>query len=255
MTDEILTHERGGVLHIIFNRPEQHNALTWAMWDGLLAAVQRADEDPQIRALVLRGAGGQAFVAGTDISQFDSFTGEDGIAYEAKVTKIVSALETAAKPTVAVVEGYCVGGGLVVAAACDIRLATPNARFGVPVARTVGNCLSMNTYSLLVHHLGSARALSMLLSARLLDVDDAAGTGFVIPVESAEMDATLDRLLTRLAGNAPLSMWAAKEAVHRLRVSNLPDGDDIVRRVFASRDFKAGVRSFTLKEKPAWQGR
>lgn len=142
MTDEILTDERDGVLHVTFNRPEQHNALTWAMWDGLLAATQRADKDPQVRALVLRGAGGHAFVAGTDISQFDSFAdGEDGIAYEAKVTKIVSALESLAKPTIAVVEGYCVGGGLVVAAACDIRLGTPNARFGVPVARTVGNCL------------------------------------------------------------------------------------------------------------------
>lgn len=256
MTEEILTDERDGVLHVTFNRPEQHNALTWAMWDGLLAATQRADKDPQVRALVLRGAGGHAFVAGTDISQFDSFAdGEDGIAYEAKVTKIVSALESLAKPTIAVVEGYCVGGGLVVAAACDIRLGTPNARFGVPVARTVGNCLSMNTYSLLVHHLGPARALSMLLTAGLLDGGDAAATGFVTPVESADVDATLDRLLTRLAGNAPLSMWAAKEAVRRLRVSNLPDGDDIVRRVFASRDFKAGVRSFTTKEKPVWQGR
>lgn len=253
---EILTVERDGVLHVTFNRPAARNALTWLMWDGLLTAVRRADDDPRIRALVLRGAGGEAFVAGTDISQFHEFTdGEDGIAYEAKLTKIVTALETVAKPTVAVVEGYCVGGGLAVAAACDIRLATPNARFGVPVARTVGNCLSMNTYSLLVHHLGPARTLAMLLTARLMDVEDAAATGFVSRVEADEVDATLDQLLTRLAGNSPLSMWAAKEAVHRLRVHNLPEGDDIVRRVFASRDFKVGVQSFTSKEKPEWQGR
>jgi enoyl-CoA hydratase/carnithine racemase len=255
-TAELLTEELDGVLRVTFNRPETRNAMTWGMWDGLLAAAQRADEDPTVRALVLRGAGGEAFVAGTDISQFHEFTdGEDGVAYEAKVTKVVAALETVAKPTVAVVEGFCVGGGLVIAAACDIRLAAPGSRFGVPVARTVGNCLSMNTYSLLVHHLGPARTLSMLLTAQLMGTEEAAATGFVTPVDDGALDTTLDRLLHRLAGNAPLSVWAAKEAVHRLRMQNLPDGDDIVRRVFASADFKAGVQSFTTKEKPRWQGR
>jgi enoyl-CoA hydratase/carnithine racemase len=253
--DEIIIRVEDGVLHMTFNRPAARNAMTWSMWDGLHAAAQQADADSGIDALVLRGAG-ESFVAGTDIGQFRDFVdGDDGIAYEAKVGKVVSALESVRKPTVALIDGVCVGGGLVVAAACDIRLATPRSRFGVPVARTVGNCLSMNTYSLLVHHLGPARTLSMLLTAQLMDTDVAAACGFVTRVDSAELDSALKDLLKRLKGNAPLSMWAAKEAVRRLRAQDLPDGDDIVRRVFGSADFKAGVQAFTSKEKPQWQGR
>jgi enoyl-CoA hydratase/carnithine racemase len=253
--NEIVSRVEDGVLHLTFNRPAARNAMTWRMWDGLYAAAQQADADPGITALVLRGAG-ESFVAGTDIGQFHDFVdGDDGIAYEAKIGKVVTALEGVRKPTVAVINGVCVGGGLAVAAACDIRLATPGSRFGVPVARTVGNCLSMNTYSLLVHHLGPARTLSMLLTAQLLDTDDAAACGFVTRVDGAELESALDGLLKRLKGNAPLSMWAAKEAVRRLRTQNLPDGDDIVRRVFGSADFKAGVQAFTSKERPQWQGR
>jgi enoyl-CoA hydratase/carnithine racemase len=255
MSDEIITRVEDSVLHLTFNRPAARNAMTWRMWDGLYGATQQADADPGIHALVLRGAG-ESFVAGTDIRQFHDFVdGDDGIAYEAKVGRVVSALEAVRKPTVAVIDGVCVGGGLVVAAACDIRLSTQGSRFGVPVARTVGNCLSMNTYSMLVYHLGPARTLSMLLTAQLMDTDDAAACGFVTPVDSAELDSTLNGLLKRLKGNAPLSMWAAKEAVRRLRTQHMPDGDDIVRRVFGSADFKAGVQAFTSKEKPQWQGR
>lgn len=155
----------------------------------------------------------------------------------------------------AVVEGYCVGGGLVVAAACDLRLAVPGSRFGAPIARTLGNCLSMNTYSLLVHHLGPARTLDMLLRARMFTGEEAHAAGFV--AELCEPDALAARqaeVEERLLSHAPLSMWAAKEAVRRLRVANLPDGDDLVATVFGSADFHAAVPAFLSKEEVTWQG-
>jgi enoyl-CoA hydratase/carnithine racemase len=254
---ELLVRQDGPVLRVVFNRPDQHNALTWSMWEGLYDACERADADPETRLLVLSGEGGKAFVAGTDISQFAVFrTGEDGIAYEAKVQRVVDRLERVRVPTVAVVQGYCVGGGLVVAAACDLRIATPESRFGVPIAKTLGNCLSMNTYSLLVHHLGPGRTLDMLLRARMFTGEEAAATGFVAEVcEVGELAERLASVERRLLSHAPLSMWAAKEAVRRLRVATLPDGDDIVSAVFASEDFHTAVPAFLAKEKMAWQGR
>ncbi|MEU6779762.1 enoyl-CoA hydratase/isomerase family protein [Nonomuraea angiospora] len=254
---ELVVDADGPVLRVTFNRPEQHNALTWAMWDGLYDACERADADPAIRLLVLSGAGGRAFVAGTDISQFSTFVdGDDGIAYERKVQRIIDRLERVKVPTVAVVQGYCVGGGLVVAAACDLRLAVPGARFGAPIARTLGNCLSMNTYSLLVHHLGPARTLDMLLRARMYTAEEAHAAGFVAELCAPdELPGRQAEVEERLLSHAPLSMWAAKEAVRRLRVAGLPDGDDIVATVFGSADFHAAVPAFLAKERVTWQGR
>ncbi|MEV0613221.1 enoyl-CoA hydratase/isomerase family protein [Nonomuraea sp. NPDC050404] len=254
---ELLVTADGPVLRVVFNRPAQHNALTWAMWDGLYAACERADDDPDIKLLVLSGAGGRAFVAGTDIGQFTSFTdGSDGIAYERKMQRIIDRLEQVRVPTMAVVEGYCVGGGLVVAAACDLRLAVPGAKFGAPIAKTLGNCLSMNTYSLLVHHLGPARTLDMLLRARMYTGTEAQAAGFVAELcEPDDLPARQAEVEERLLSHAPLSMWAAKEAVRRLRVANLPDADDIVSTVFGSDDFHTAVPAFLAKEKVTWKGR
>ena len=258
---ELEVTQDGPVLTVLFNRPEQRNAMTYAMYDGLEEACVRADEDDSVRVLVLRGAG-RAFVAGTDISQFlefgtgDSTSGEDGVAYEARIERVVNRLEDVGVPTVAAVGGACVGGGLILAAACDLRVATASARFGVPVARTLGNCLSMNTYSLLVGHLGPARTLDMLLRARLLSAADAAAAGFVGEVCADDgLDAALEELVSTLLGHAPLSMRAAKRAVARLRRADLPDGDDLVREVFGSADFRAGVTAFVERGQVSWTGR
>ncbi|MCG5211877.1 enoyl-CoA hydratase/isomerase family protein [Streptosporangium sp. KLBMP 9127] len=254
--NELLIDQDGPVLRVVFNRPDQHNALTWAMYDGLYEACALADSSDEIKVMTLRGAGNSAFVAGTDIGQFATFSsGEDGIAYEAKIGRIVDRLERVRVPTVAIINGYCVGGGLALASVCDLRIATPGSRFGVPIARTLGNCLSMNTYSLLVHHLGPARTLDLLLRARMLSGDDAHAAGFVAEVCPAEeLDAVATGVIDRLLGHAPLSMWAAKEAVRRLRTAALPDGDDLVATVFGSNDFHRGVAAFLDKEKPTWQG-
>ncbi len=257
MSDELQVERAGSALRVMFNRPAQHNAMTWRMYDGLVEACELADGDDGIRVLVLRGAGGKAFVAGTDISQFTEFSdGDDGVAYEAKIARVASRLETVRVPTVAGISGYCVGGGLALAAVCDIRVATPSARFGVPIARTLGNCLSMNTYALLVHHLGPARTLDMLLRARSLTGAEAHAAGFVAELcGEDELDDRLDAIVDRLSEHAPLTMWAAKEAVRRLRLAALPDGDDIIRTVFVSEDFRRGVAAFVAKEQPVWTGR
>ena len=259
---ELQVTQDGAVLTVLFNRPEARNAMTFAMYEGLADACARADEDESVRVLVLRGAGGRAFVAGTDIAQFlefgrgESSSGDDGIAYEARIERVVNRLEDVTVPTVAAVEGACVGGGLALAAACDLRVATASSRFGVPIARTLGNCLSMNSYSLLVHHLGPGRTLDMLLRARLLSAEDAHAAGFVGEVVAdGELDPALAALVETLLGHAPLSMKAAGQAVARLRRAALPDGDDLVREVFGSADFRAGVSAFVNRGQVSWTGR
>ncbi|SDY04902.1 Enoyl-CoA hydratase/carnithine racemase [Saccharopolyspora shandongensis] len=257
MSDELLVAREGAVLQVTFNRPRQRNAMSWEMYDGLVAACEAADADDGIRVLVLRGAGDEAFVAGTDIAQFTGFTsGEDGVAYEQRMEAVLERLETTRVPTVAAISGFCVGAGIALAAACDIRVSTTTGRFGVPVARTLGNCLSMNTYSLLVFHLGPARAKDMLLRARMFSADEAHAAGFVARLcEVGELEETVAGVAARLAQHAPLTMWAGKEAVRRLRLANLPDGDDLVRTVFGSEDFRNGVRAFLDKTPHRWTGR
>ncbi|MGY1836656.1 enoyl-CoA hydratase/isomerase family protein [Blastococcus sp. SYSU DS0510] len=254
---ELLVDSDGGVLTVTFNRPRQRNAMTWGMYEGLYDACERADADDEIRVMVLRAAGDKAFVAGTDIGQFADFSdGADGVAYEAKIARIVNRLEDVDVPTVAAIRGFCVGGGLGIASVCDLRLATRSARFGIPIARTLGNCLSMNNYSLLVNHLGPARTLDMLLRARLFTGEEAAAAGFVAELcEDDQLEAATDATVQTLLGHAPLSMWAAKEAIRRVRRATIPDGDDIVSRVFASEDFHTAVAAFATKQPVAWQGR
>jgi enoyl-CoA hydratase/carnithine racemase len=254
---ELLVEADGGVLTVTFNRPRQRNAMTWGMYEGLYAACERADADDDIRVMVLKAAGEKAFVAGTDISQFSDFSsGQDGVAYEEKIARIVNRLEDVGVPTVAAIRGFCVGGGLGIASVCDLRIATPSARFGIPIARTLGNCLSMNNYSLLVSQLGPARTLDMLLRARLFTGEEAAAAGFVAELcGEDQLDAATDGVVQTLLGHAPLSMWAAKEAVRRIRRATIPDGDDIVSRVFASKDFHTAVAAFATKQPVTWQGR
>ena len=253
---QLLVDRADGVLTVTFNRPAQRNAMTWEMYDGLSAACEQADADADVRVMVLRGADNRAFVAGTDIAQFADFDGPAGVAYEERIKRIVTRLEDVDVPTVAAVQGYCVGGGLALAAVCDLRVATRTATFGVPIARTLGNCLSMNTYSMLVHHLGPARALDLLLRARMLSGEEAHAAGFVAETcADDDFDQVVGDVVGVLLSNAPLSMWAAKEAVRRLRRSQLPDGDDIVERVFGSNDFHRAVGAFMAKEKVVWTGR
>lgn len=254
---DILVEKQGGVLTVTFNRVRQRNAMTWEMYHGLYDACEQADADPKVRVMVLRSSSAKAFVAGTDIGHFQSFDGgQDGLTYETSIGRCVNRLEDVDVPTVAAIQGYCVGGGLAIASVCDLRVATPSARFGAPIAKTLGNCLSMNTYSILLAQVGPSVALDMLLRARMVTGEEAKALGYV--AELVEDDALEDRLTQvtdTLLAHAPLSMWAAKEAARRFRRASVPWGDDIVQRVYASRDFAHGVKAFTSKGQPAWEGR
>lgn len=256
MSDELLVARDGGVLTVTFNRPAQHNAMTFEMYDALHAACETADAVDDVRAMVLRGAGGRAFVSGTDITAFREFRdGADGVAYEERIARVVNRLEDVTVPTVAAVEGFCLGGGLAIAAVCDLRVATRSARFGVPIARTLGNCLSMNSVSVLVGQLGPARSLDLLLRARLLDADSAHAAGFVAELcDDGGLDGALHEVVDTLLAHAPLTMWAAKVAVARLRRAGLPDGDDVVARAFGSDDFHRAVEAFGSEEQMSWRG-
>ena len=253
---ELVTARDGRVLTVTFDRPHRRNALTWEMYDGLAAAIDEGERDQEIRALVLRGSGG-AFAAGTDIRQFSAFAGgADGVRYEGRVTRIVNRLESVPLATVAVVDGACTGAGLVLAAACDLRVATPAAVFGVPVARTLGNCLSANSCSLLSARFGPARLIDMIHRARLVGAAEMKAAGFISELcEPAELDTTVRDLLDVLLGHAPLTMWATKATLQRLRLAALPDDDDIIAAVFGSADFQAGVAAFVTKQRAHWTGR
>src|SRR5271169_6049222 len=168
------------VAHVLFDRPWARNAMTWAMYDGLAAACAEINRNGRVRVAVLRGAGGKAFVAGTDIAQFRQFaTGDDGIAYEARLDGFVDTLERLHVPTIAVVEGFAVGAGLVIANACDIRVAASGARFGVPIARTLGNCLSAANLRRLCATLGVGWVKRMLLLAEMPTAESLLPIGYI----------------------------------------------------------------------------
>ena len=246
----------GGIASVLFDRPEAKNAMTWAMYDGLAAACESIASDPDVRVAVFRGAGG-AFVAGTDIQQFTAFKGgEDGIAYERRIDAAIDKIERLEKPVIAVVEGFCVGGGLAIAAACDFHIAAPSARFGVPIARTLGNCLSVGNVARLVAQFGIGRTKRMLMLAEMVSAEEALACGFVdVLAPAGELDAKLADMCKKLLSHAPITMRNAKEAIRRLRVENLPDGADLIRAAYGSSDFKEGVAAFLAKRPPNWTGR
>jgi enoyl-CoA hydratase/carnithine racemase len=228
------------------------------MYERLYETCDAVDADEGIRVLVLRGAGGQAFVAGTDIGQFRTFrTAEDGLAYERTGDRHLGRLERVTKPVIAQVEGAAVGAGLRVAAACDLRVASPGARFGVPIARTLGNCLSADAYARLVDLLGPSRVADLLLRARLLTAEEAHAAGFVHEIVPPDaIDARVRALAGEVAAHAPITLRVTKEALRRLRAARaVPDLDDLIALTYTSADFREGVRAFLDKRQPEWSGR
>jgi len=254
---EVRTSRAGDVVTVTFDRPAARNAMTWQMYERLGEICVELQKDTSVRAVVFRGAGGKAFIAGTDIAQFLKFTsGEDGIAYEEKMEGYLAALEALPMPTVAVIEGFAIGGGLAIAACCDLRIATPGSRFGVPIARTLGNCLSVANYARLVAALGVSRAKKMLLLAENLTAEEALAGGFILDiVPPEEVDKKVAELCDRLVGHAPITMRVTKESIRRLMHAGLPNGDDLVRETYGSEDFRAGVKAFVEKKPPQWRGK
>lgn len=248
---------KDGVAFVTFDRPEARNAMTWKMYEGLARACDSIASDDNVRVAVMRGAGGEAFVAGTDIQQFTAFkSAEDGVGYERHIDTAILQIERLKKPTIAVVEGWVTGGGLIIAASCDFRVAAASARFGVPIARTLGNCLSVGNIARLIAHFGPARTKRMLLLAEMVGADEAYACGFVDELVPADaLDEKVASLTDRLKAHAPLTMYAAKEAIRRVLEAGLPEGEDLIRACYGAADFQEGVAAFLAKRKPNWQGR
>jgi enoyl-CoA hydratase/carnithine racemase len=249
----------GPIATLTFNRPEARNAMTWEMYDALVDTCARVDADANIRALILRGAGGKAFIAGTDIAQFQNFRDrEDGLKYEERLDHVLDRLERVTKPTIAQVEGVAAGGGCAIAFTCDLRVATPESTFGMPIARTLGNCLSGASYSRLVDLVGPAVVKDILFTGRFVPAAEAQSLGIVTRlVPAAEIERVVRDLATTVASNAPLTLRATKEMIRRIMARRrLAPGDDadIVEMCYTSRDFREGVASFLAKRKPEWTG-
>jgi enoyl-CoA hydratase len=258
MTQELLYDKRGDIGWITFNRPQQRNALTFAMYEGLAEICGKLADTRDVKALVITGGGDKAFAAGTDIAQFLSFKdGEDGIAYERKMDRILDTIERCAVPTVAAVHGFCTGGGAAIAAVCDFRIASPTAQFGFPIARTLGNCLSMGNYARLAALVGPQRVKEMILLARLVDANTALAIGLVSEIlpDMEALHARAGELATALAGHAPITMQTTKEALRRLQAKMGDENiDDLIRHTYASVDFREGMSAFLGKRAPKWTG-
>jgi len=245
-----------GLASVVFDRPQARNAMTWAMYEQLIAICAQLQADKTVRVVTFRGAGGEAFVAGTDIEQFRAFhSGDDGVAYERQIDHCVGLLEALPMPTVAVIEGWAIGGGLAIATTCDFRIATSASRFGIPIARTLGNCLSIANMARLVAVFGAPRVKRMLMLADILNADESLACGFLSQIcEPAELDAAAARLCERLTALAPVTQAVAKEGLRRLVAHDLPEGEDLIRRAYGSHDFREGVASFVAKRSPVWTG-
>lgn len=256
---ELLYEVRDGIAHVTFNRPSARNALTFAMYERLVEICGIANEDRSIRAMILTGAGDKAFAAGTDISQFRAFDKpEDALDYEARLDRVMDVLERCRVPTIAAIHGACTGGGASIAGCCDLRLASRSMQFGFPVARTLGNCLSLRNYARLVELLGVARVKDLVFRARLIQAEEALAIGLVSELveDPAALITRAQELALQVAGNAPLTLQATKRALLRLRPELSHEaGNDLVLMCYMSEDFREGMEAFLNKRSPTWKGR
>jgi enoyl-CoA hydratase len=256
---EFIYEVRGPVGVVTFNRPAAHNALTFAMYDRLGEICATAPTDGRLRALIITGAGGRAFAAGTDISLFRDFrTAADGFAYEARMEEVFIKLERCPVPTIAAIPGICTGGAAVIAAACDLRIATRSLKFGFPIARTLANMLSATNIARVAALTGVGRAVDMLMTTRLMGADEALAVGLVNELFDTP-EALMQRahaLAAQIATQAPLTMRATKEVVRRLRerAAGIED-KDLIALCYGSADFQEGLDAFLTKRTPKFAGR
>jgi len=260
-TDKILARVEDGVGWITFNQPERRNAMSLAMWQGLGIAAEAFERDAQVRVVVLRGAGGKAFVSGADISEFEQHRADavQKKSYDAVAARGHAGLAALSKPLVAMVEGYCVGGGLAIALAADVRFAAAAARFAIPAAR-LGLGYDYRGVAALARLVGPSAARDILFSARFLEAAEALRLGLVnFVVDEVQLEEQVRAYAARIAANAPLTVHAAKRALqlfeHYADAQDQGETAALVLRCFDSDDYKEGRRAFLAKRPPEFQGR
>lgn len=245
-----------GVALTRIDRPGARNAFTFAMYEDLAQHAARIAADASVRAWVIAGREGDAFASGTDIALFQGFGAEDGARYEALIERAIAAVEAVEKPVLAAISGPCTGGGAVLAAVCDLRVGAADARIGVPIARTLGNCISAANAARMAAVIGPSRTLELLLSARLLDAQEAWAAGFLTRVVPRDATAEAVAQAARIAGFAPLTLAACKAALRRVQRDGRAAQDaDLIARCYGSADFAEGVAAFLDKRAPRWSGR
>src|SRR5579883_278432 len=258
-TQDLLYQFSGGIARITINRPQARNSFTFEMYRKLADICERINSDDAVKILVLTGAGDKAFSAGTDISVFKDFTTpDDALGYEAFMDRVLSSLEKCRVPTIAAIAGACTGGGGAIAAACDLRIGTEDSKFGFPIARTLGNSLSMGNLARLSALIGPARVKHMIFTARLIEAQEAQQIGLLSELVKGrpELDARLDELASLICGLAPLTLRATKEGLRRLQAEFNREADrDLILMCYMSRDFREGMEAFLQKRTPEWQGR
>jgi enoyl-CoA hydratase/carnithine racemase len=257
--EDLIYTVEDGIARVTFNRPQARNALTFAMYEQMASICGSINADRSIKALILTGAGDKAFASGTDISQFRAFkTAQDSLDYEARIDRVLGTLEQCRVPVIAAIAGACTGGGAGIAACCDIRIGTESTRIGFPIARTLGNCLSMSNISRLVALIGPARTKDLIFKARLVEAPEALALGLlneVVPdVETLKRRA--DETAKLVASHAPITLEVTKEAVRRIRRTlSRDEGEDLILRAYMSEDFREGMEAFLNKRAPNWKGK
>ncbi len=255
---EIIDELRDGTLWITFNRPLTRNAMTFGMYERLAVLCSEVPTDRSVRAVVISGAGGKAFAAGTDMKQFRVFeTEQDALAYESRIDAVLEAVERCPLPTIAAINGACTGGGGAIAAACDLRIASSSLKFGFPIARTLGNCLAAANLARLSDLIGAGRVRELIFTARLIGAEEALATGLVSEVLADEQSLmTRAAELAALVGSmAPLTLRATKEAMRRTRSATKVEDSDLIAMCYMSDDFRIGMEAFLAKQKPEWSGK
>ena len=251
MNEELKVRRSGSVVEVTFDRPRRHNAFTREMYAGMRELCEELRDDTSVKVLVLRGAGGRAFAAGNEITDFLE---ADAVAYENWIRELLESLFALPQVTIAAVDGVCVGGGLAVATHCDLRIATPSSRFGYPIARTLGNALSASIVYRCAAIFGESLTREMLLTSRLTTADRAYAVGALLAVTD-DLDAELATVVDGLTHASGVTLRATKSQLlaRARKLEAAPAGDEeLLREVYTGADFAEGVRAFVAKEKPAF---
>jgi enoyl-CoA hydratase/carnithine racemase len=257
----LIVERRGAVGWIVFNQPAKRNAINAAMWRGIPRAMAQFDADPEVRCVAFRGAGIEAFASGADISEFDEIRAQKSSVaeYDGLLDQVLHSIQDSRKPSVAMIYGFCMGGGLEVALACDLRYCGRSAQFGIPAAK-LGLAYNIEGHRRLIETVGHARAREIMFLGRRYNADEGFAMGLVNQVfHDAELDGEVGRIITQLCENAPLSIANSKTIIEEyVKAAGAPDEANMttaIERCAKSGDYQEGRRAFMEKRKPAFKGK
>jgi len=253
--------KRGAVGWIVFDQPAKRNAINGAMWRGIAPAMAQLDADAGVRCVAFRGAGTEAFASGADISEFEQVRAQQSSVaeYDELLDRVLHAIQDSRKPSVAMIYGFCMGGGLEVALACDLRYCGQSAQFGIPAAK-LGLAYNVEGHKRLVETVGHARAREIMFLGRRYSADEGLAMGLVNQIfEDKELEREVEKILSHLCDNAPLSIANSKTIIEEYaKSSGAPDHARMaaaIERCARSEDYQEGRRAFMEKRKPVFRGK